>query len=57
MFKWFKTPTAMALAEVELAEARRMLLQAETQAEYFHHRVAFLRSNIARLNGYLSKGD
>ena len=60
--KLFTPPTAMALAEIELNEARRQLLAAETQAEHYQHRVNFLKGVIRRLDAYMAptvelKGD
>lgn len=50
----FAPPPAIALAAAELEEARRLLLEAETQAEHFQHRVNFLRGVIKRLDGYIA---
>lgn len=50
----FSPPPALAIAAVERDEARRQLLEAETQAEHYQHRVNFLRGVIQRLDGYLA---
>lgn len=50
--KLFAAPPATVLAAAELAEARRQLLEAETLAEHYRHRVTFLRGVIQRLNSY-----
>lgn len=50
----FAPPPAIAIAAAERDEARRLLLEAETQAEHYQHRVNFLRGVIRRLDGYLA---
>lgn len=49
----FKTPSAEVLAQRELEEARRQLLQAQSAAEYAQNLAAYHTQRIARLSAFL----
>jgi len=49
----FKTPTAVQLAEIELAEAKRELLRSQTALDYSKHMVNYHTDRIIRLSEYV----
>ena len=48
-------PTDCRMAQLELEEARRDLLKAQTGEEFAHSQVVFNQNRIARLQAYLAK--
>ena len=56
-FSLFSKPPAVVLAQQELEDARRELLNAETTAEYFRSQVEFQKTRIARLERTLAAAD
>jgi hypothetical protein len=51
----FQKPSAALLARVELEEAKRQLLAAQTALEYAQSMVAYNESKVKRLTTYLKK--
>jgi hypothetical protein len=49
----FHTPTANELAIIELAEAKRELLQMQTAQDYSKRMVEYHSDRIARLSAYI----
>jgi hypothetical protein len=49
----FKTPSAPQLAQRELEEAERLLLEAHSQREYCESMVNYYQKKITRLQNYL----
>lgn len=52
-YRIFPLPTVKTQATEELASARLLLLEAESQEEHWSSRAAMLRVRIARLEGYV----
>jgi hypothetical protein len=51
----FQKPSAALLARVELEEAKRQLLAAQTALEYAQSMVTYNESKVKRLTAYLKK--
>lgn len=51
----FRTPSADELAVVELEEAKRQLLQAQTALDYSKRMVDYHSDRIKRLTAYVAK--
>lgn len=49
----FQTPTAVELAVIELAEAKRELLSSQTALDYSKHMVNYHTDRIIRLSEYV----
>ena len=49
----FQTPTAVDLAVIELAEAKRELLSSQTALDYSKHMVNYHTDRIIRLSEYV----
>jgi hypothetical protein len=49
----FRKPSAMALAQIELDEARRRLLVAQTSFDYATAMVDFEKARVQRLEAWL----
>jgi hypothetical protein len=52
----FSKPTAQRMAELELGQAQRELLEAESGQEYAKRMAEYNRDRIRRLSAYLSNG-
>lgn len=52
----FRIPTAEELAVIELEEAKRKLLEAQTAREYADSLCKFREAQIKRLGSYIQKG-
>lgn len=55
LFEVFRKPSAATLAQRELEEAQRELLQAQSSAEYAANLVQYHRARIARLKIFVTK--
>ena len=53
--KLFQKPSARTLAQIELDEARRCLLAAQTRQDYSKSQVEFYQACITRLEAILRK--
>lgn len=53
MKSMFRTPTAVELAVIELAEAKRELLRSQTAMDYSKHMVNYHTDRIIRLSEYV----
>ena len=53
----FGTPSAYALAQIELAEAKRALLYHQTRREYHQSMSSFYEQNVRRLETYVNRGE
>ena len=51
----FRLPTAIRLAEEELAQAQRELLKAHTAEEYAHHMANYHEDRIKRLTDFINQ--
>ena len=51
----FRKPSAEVLAQIELDEAKRQLLQAQSGAEYAKSLCSYHAQRIARLTAYLQQ--
>jgi hypothetical protein len=51
----FQKPSAALLARVELEEAKRQLLAAQTALEYAQSMVTYNEAKVKRLTAYLKK--
>lgn len=49
----FRAPTAATLAAIELQDAKRQLLIAETGADYAASMVAYRKAQVLRLTNYI----
>jgi hypothetical protein len=56
-WKMFTKPSAMEMAVADLEEAKRQLLQYQTQFEYSLHMVEALQMQVVRLAIYIRKGE
>lgn len=56
MLKHFRKPSAQELAQRELDEARRQLLEAQAAAEYAAAMVDYNKARIARLSAFVQEG-
>ena len=56
LFDIFRKPSAMALAQLELDEARRRLLIAQTGLDYARAMVRYEATRVQRLEGFLVVG-
>lgn len=52
MLKYLKTPTAQDIAKRELEQARRELLAAHTQKEYWEQMVVYQTNRVTRLESH-----
>jgi len=52
-WKMFTKPTAMEMAVIDIEEAKRQLLQYQTQFEYSLHMVEELQMQVVRLSAYI----
>lgn len=55
--KILKTPSAMELAEVELEDAKRQLLNAQSATEYAARMAMYHSDRIKRLSAYIKQKD
>ena len=55
--KIFSSPTAHALAQQELHDARRYLLMNQSAADYHQQMTVFYQNSITRLEKYLDGRD
>jgi hypothetical protein len=55
--KMWATPSAEVLAQKELEEAKRKLLEAQTSREYADSMVKFREAQIKRLTAYIKGVD
>lgn len=56
LIETFRKPSAELLAQRELEDAKRQLLQEQTLAEHYTTRVRFQRERIVRLVNMLNHG-
>ena len=56
LIETFRKPSAEVLAQRELEDAKRQLLQEQTLAEHYTARVRFQRERIVRLANMLNHG-
>lgn len=55
--KVLRTPTAMEMAHIELEDAKRSLLQAQTATEYAARMAMYHSDRIKRLTNYVTRKD
>ena len=55
VYKFFKKPTALELAQIELEEAKRELLNAQSATEYAARMAAYHGDRIKRLSAYVTQ--
>ena len=53
--KMFRTPSALELAQIELEEAKRELLNAQSATEYAARMAAYHGDRIKRLTAYVTQ--
>ena len=53
--KIFRTPSALELAQIELEEAKRQLLNAQSATEYAARMAAYHGDRIKRLTAYVTQ--
>lgn len=57
LLETFRKPSANVLAQRELEDARRQMLNDQTMAEHYSSRVQFQRVRISRLTVFLNSGE